>query len=130
MSEQKQLKLLIVDDEPSIVEFVQKIYQKKGFITFTAGDGPTALEIFKKERPEVTLMDVHMPFSSIDGIETLRRMREINKDACCIMISRITDKGMVEECRKFGASAYFLKPFDFDELDKAITEITKIQILA
>lgn len=128
MSEQKQPKLLIVDDEPTIVEFTQKIYQKKGFITFGADDGITAVEIFKAERPEVNLIDVHMPFSPIDGAETLRRIKEIDKNACCIMISRVTDKKRVEACRENGASAYLLKPFELDELDKTITEITKIQI--
>ena len=47
MDAQKQPKLLIVDDEPTIVEFTLKIYQKKGFITFGADDGIKAVEIFK-----------------------------------------------------------------------------------
>ena len=128
MDAQRQPKLLIVDDEPTIVEFTQKIYEKKGFITFGADDGIKAVEIFQKERPEVNLIDVHMPFSPIDGTETLRRIKEIDKNACCIMVSRVTDKERVEACRKNGASAYILKPFDLDVLDNTITEITKIQI--
>lgn len=125
---EKQPKLLIVDDEPTIVEFTQKIYEKKGFITFGADDGIKAVEIFKTERPEVNLIDVHMPFSPIDGVETLRRIKEIDKNACCIMVSRITEKERVEKCRQAGASAYILKPFDLETLDETITEITKIQI--
>ncbi|MCM8781480.1 MAG: hypothetical protein NC828_00250 [Candidatus Omnitrophica bacterium] len=54
----KQPKLLIVDDEPTIVEYIRKIYQKKGFITFGATDGISAVELFQKERPTVNLIDV------------------------------------------------------------------------
>lgn len=121
-------KLLIVDDEPTIVEFVQKIYQKKGFTTFGATDGIAAVEVFKKERPEVSLIDIHMPFSPIDGVETLRRIKEIDKDAVCIMVTRITEKQKVEESKKFGASAYILKPLELEELDKAISQVTKIKL--
>lgn len=121
-------KLLIVDDEPTIVEYVQKIYQKKGFTTFGATDGIAAVEIFKKERPEVNLIDIHMPFSPIDGVETLRRIKEVDKDACCIMVTRITEKDKVEESKKYGASAYILKPLELEELDKAISQVTKIKL--
>ena len=127
MDEQKQLKLLIVDDEPTIVEYIQKIYQKKGFATFGAADGIAAVEIFQKERPDINLIDIHMPFSPIDGVETLRRIKEIDKDAGCIMVTRITEKQKVEESKKYGASAYILKPLELEELDRAITEVTKIK---
>ncbi len=120
-----QLKLLVVDDEPTIVEFTQLIYQKKGYITFGATDGMTALEIFQKERPQINLIDIHMPYSPIDGVELLRRIKEIEPKAACIMISRITEKQKVEDSKKYGASAYILKPLDLDELDRAIAEVTR-----
>lgn len=128
MDEQKELKLLIVDDEPTIVEYVQKIYQKKGFTTFGATDGIVAVALFQKERPQVNLIDIHMPFSPIDGVETLRRIKEIDKNAGCIMVTRITEKQKVEESKKYGASAYILKPLELGELDRAITELTKVKL--
>lgn len=120
-----QQKLLIVDDEPTIVEFTQRIYEKKGYVTFGATDGVTAVEIFKKERPEINLIDIHMPYSPIDGVEVLRQIKEIDPKATCIMVSRITEKQKVEDSKKYGASAYILKPLDLDELDKAIAETAK-----
>lgn len=117
-----QQKLLVVDDEPTIVEFTQRIYEKKGFLTFGATDGVAAVEIFKKERPDINLIDIHMPYSAIDGVEVLRQIKEVNPKAVCIMVSRITEKQKVEDSRKYGASAYILKPLDLDELDKAIAE--------
>lgn len=128
MSEQKQLKLLIVDDEEGIVDFVKRIYSRKGFITFGATDGIAAVEIFKKERPQVNLIDIHMPFSPIDGVETLRQIKQIDKDAICIMVTRITEKDKVEESKHLGASAYILKPLELEDLDKAISEVAKINL--
>jgi len=127
MTEQP-LKLLVVDDEEGIVDYTTKIYSRKGFITFSATDGITAVEIFKKEKPYITLIDVHMPYSPIDGVETLRRIKEIDKDAVCIMFTRITEKEKVEQSKRFGASAYLLKPFEIEDLDKAISEVAKIDL--
>jgi two-component system OmpR family response regulator len=116
------LKLLIVDDEPGIVDFIQKIYQRKGFTTFGVTDGIAAVDIYQKEKPEITLIDVHMPFSPIDGVETLKRIRDINNNAACIMVTRITEKEKVDASRSLGACAYLLKPFELEDLDKTILE--------
>ncbi len=128
MEEKQALKLLIVDDEEGIVDFIKKIYSRKGFITFGATDGPAAVEIFRKEKPQISLLDVHMPFSPLDGIETLKKIKEIDNNAVCIMVSRITDKGKIEQARQLGAAAYILKPLELEELDKVISEAAKIDL--
>ena len=69
-----------------------------------------------------------MPFSPIDGIETLKRIKEIDKDAVCIMVTRITEKDAVEQSRNLGASAYVLKPLELAELDKVISEVIKAKL--
>ena len=120
-------KLLIVDDEPDIVDFARRIYEKKGYITFGADDGIKAVEIFKKERPMLCLIDIHMPFSPIDGVETIRRIKAIDKDAVCIVVSRITEQHRVDDSKRAGASAYILKPLDLEVLDKAIAEATNLK---
>lgn len=120
MQDKQPLKLLVVDDEETIVHFTRKMYEKKGYITFGATDGITAVEIFKNEKPHISLIDVHMPFSPIDGVETLRRIKEIDKDAVCIMVTRVTDKPAVENSRRYGALAYLLKPLSLEELDAAV----------
>ena len=122
MDEQKHLKLLVVDDEEGIVDYMKKIYDNKGYVTFSATDGAVAVEIFKKERPQISLIDVHMPYSPIDGIETLRQIREIDKDAVCIMVTRITEQDKVEAAKKAGAFAYLLKPLTAGDIDKVINE--------
>ena len=117
-----QLKLLTVDDEEGIVEFITKIYAKKGFLTFSATDGITAVDIFDKERPQIVLLDVHMPYSPIDGIETLKRIKEIDKETICIMLTRITDREKVDAARRLGALHYITKPLELEDLDKVVME--------
>jgi DNA-binding response OmpR family regulator len=123
----KPPKLLIIDDEETIVNFTKRFYEKKGFTVFGATDGVTGVELFRKERPEVTIIDIHMPFSPIDGIETLQKIKEIDKDAPCIMATRITEKDKIESAKKYGASCYLVKPFMIKDLDKAIKEAAKIE---
>jgi YesN/AraC family two-component response regulator len=118
-----QLKLLIVDDEEGIVEMIKKIYSRKSFLTFGATDGIKAVEIFEKERPEIVFIDIHMPFSPIDGIEVLKRIKDIDKEASCVMLTRIYDKDCVQKSKNLGALHYLTKPFEIEDLDKCIDEI-------
>ena len=122
MQNNQPLKLLVVDDEEGIVHFTKKIYEHKGFIAFGATDGVAAVDIFKKERPQISLIDVHMTYSPIDGIETLRQIKEIDKDAVCIMVTRITEQDKVDAARNAGAFAYLLKPLTAEDIDKVIKE--------
>lgn len=121
-----KLSLLVVDDEEGIVDYTKKIYAHRGFTTFGATDGIAAVEIFKKEKPYIALIDVHMPFSPIDGVETLRRIKEIDPNTVCIMVTRITEKEAVQKSREYGAAAYLLKPLEIEDIDKVIKETAKI----
>jgi DNA-binding NtrC family response regulator len=116
----RQLKLLVIDDERGIVDFTKKIFRRKGFLTFGATDGIRAMEIFNKEHTDINLIDIHMPYSPIDGVEILKRIKETDKDAICIMISRILDRDKVEASKRLGALHYITKPLGVEELDKAV----------
>lgn len=119
---EEKLKLLVVDDEEAIVDFVKKLYDLEGFATFGATDGEKAVEIFKKERPQIAILDIFMPYSPIDGIEALRQIKEIDPNVACVMVTRITDKEKIEEAKKLGASHYVIKPVDLEELKKVVLE--------
>ena len=121
-----KIKILVVDDEEGIVDWVTNIYKDRGYITFGATDGIKAVEIFEKEHPDIVLIDVHMPYSKIDGITTLKRIKKIDKNAVCIMVTRITDNKTVEEARELGALHYIPKPLTMDELNDAINEAVDI----
>ena len=67
-------KILLVDDEPDILEFLSYNLKKEGYVVFTAANGMEAISIAKKERPSLIILDVMMP--DMDGIETCREIRE------------------------------------------------------
>lgn len=68
-----EYKILLVDDEPDILEFLSYNLRKEGYQVFTAGTGETGIEVAKKEMPHLVLLDVMMP--GIDGIEVCRELR-------------------------------------------------------
>jgi DNA-binding response OmpR family regulator len=118
-----QFKILIVDDEYGIVFMVEKIYKKRGFGVFSASDGIKAVEIFEQEHPDLIFIDIHMPYSPIDGVETLERIKKIDKDANCVMLTRIYDNISISQTKRLGAMHYITKPFQTEDLDKCISEV-------
>jgi DNA-binding response OmpR family regulator len=114
---------LIVDDEEGIVFFMKQIYEKRGFTVFGATDGITAVELFKKEHPDISFIDIHMPYSPIDGIEVLRQIKLIDKNAYCVMLTRIDDKTSIVRCKELGALHYIPKPFETEDIDRCIDEV-------
>ena len=71
----KEQKILLVDDEQDILEFLSYNLKKEGFVVFTSTNGKEALIVAKKENPDLIILDVMMP--GMDGIETCRELREI-----------------------------------------------------
>ena len=72
-SAEKTATVLVVDDEPTIVEIVGRYMERAGFETFTAADGYKALDVATEHRPDLVVLDVMLP--GIDGFETCRRLR-------------------------------------------------------
>jgi two-component system alkaline phosphatase synthesis response regulator PhoP len=70
----EKIKILLVDDEPDILEFISYNLVKEGFEVFTCGNGKDAIQMAQKERPQSIILDVMMP--DLDGIETCRVIRE------------------------------------------------------
>ncbi len=75
MAEEIKFKILLVDDEPDILDFLGYNLKKEGYAVFTASNGVEAITIAKKELPHLIVLDVMMP--EMDGIETCRQIREI-----------------------------------------------------
>lgn len=66
-------KILIVDDEPDILEFLQYNLKKEGYAVVTAGDGKQAIQVAEREKPDLIILDIMMP--ELDGVETCRILR-------------------------------------------------------
>jgi two-component system chemotaxis response regulator CheY len=129
-------KILIVDDSPSmrmvlryILEQRQKQKQKQkpkqkqdeeDYKFFEAGSEEEALMQFKKESPDLVLLDVIMPGGDEVGLTVLKKIRAINPKAVVIMISAVGQDETIAECKKLGAIDYLVKPFDDPEVLKVV----------
>lgn len=126
--DKSKIKILVVDDEEDITHFTAKILEYDGFKAFKALDGAQALEIFEKERPPICLIDVHLGYSKIDGMEVLRKIKQMDKNIECIMITRITDKDTIEEAKKLGVKEYLLKPLASEQwLEKVHSAVKTLE---
>lgn len=111
-------KILLVDDEESIRNMMRMTLELDGYSVLTAADGPSALTIFQEELPDVVLLDVRMP--GMDGVEALRRIKEINRDAEVIIISGHGDMDMAIKCLRMEASNFLTKPVSEEILSLSI----------
>jgi two-component system response regulator PilR (NtrC family) len=105
------LRILIVDDEQSMREWMRILFQRDGFQVSVAEDGFAARELLSREYVDVVLTDIRMP--RMDGLELLRNAREIAPDTIvCMMTAHFTrDSEEWRHAREGGASALFEKPF-------------------
>ncbi|MCX5714043.1 MAG: response regulator [Candidatus Omnitrophica bacterium] len=113
-------KLLIVDDEADVCEFAANFFRKRKIDVVTALSGEEALEVVDKEKPHLILLDIKM--SGIDGIETLRRLKEKDQGVKVIMVTgrKPEDDDSFQKCRQLGAADYIHKPLELDELERVV----------
>ena len=115
-------KLLIVDDQYGIRLLLQEIFKKEGYEVFQAANGFQAIDIVVKDCPDLVILDMKIP--GMDGVEILKRIKEINKDIKVILMTAYGELDIIEEAKKLGALQYFPKPFDIDEIKKVVREHT------
>jgi len=111
-------KILVVDDEHDVCDFVKNFFEERGYSVLTALDGDTALDLMKKERPELVLLDIKM--KGMDGIAALKHIKDIDKDVKVIMVTALEDPGKVDEACRLGACDYITKPLILDHLEQAV----------
>ena len=115
MADGAKAKVLVVDDEPTILEVVGRYMERAGYETYRAADGPEALRLAELYRPDLVVLDVMLP--EIDGIEVMRRLQERPGPRTAVIL--LTAKG--EESDRLvglrhGADDYVVKPFSPAEL--------------
>lgn len=115
-------KVLIVDDAAFMRMMIKDILEKNGFeVVGEANNGIKAVELFKKESPDVVTMDITMP--DMDGIEAVKKIREIDPKAKIIMCSAMGQQTMVMDAIKAGARDFIVKPFQPDRVLEAINKV-------
>jgi two-component system response regulator MprA len=120
-------KVLVIDDEESIVEFIKLGLKYEGFAVESVADGPQGLAAAQRSNPDLIILDLMLP--GIDGLEVCRRLRA-NPTTRDIPILMLTAKDEVKDRvagLKTGADDYLTKPFSFEELVERIRAILRRQ---
>ncbi len=120
MNEKVDIKVLLIDDEQTLLEYLSKRLLREGFTVKATFSGEEAIEAASQENYDVAVVDLKMP--GIDGVETQKRLKKIQPFLQCIVL---TGHGSVESALESGqqdAFKYLLKPIDYENLVETIKE--------
>lgn len=119
-------KILIVDDEPEIVEILRRFLERKGYGVSVAMDGEVALERTRLDLPDLVILDLNLP--KLSGEEVCKEIRagESTKKIPIVMLTGKNSDVDKVIGRVIGADRYLTKPFEIDNLLKVINEILGI----
>lgn len=112
--------LLVVDDEQDIREFASNFFRRRKLDVRSAASGEEALDLLNERRSDLVLLDIKM--DGIDGVETLRRIKEIDRQIKVIMVTgrKPEDDDTFVHCKKLGAFDYIHKPLQLDDLERIV----------
>jgi two-component system response regulator AtoC len=119
----KKGKVLIIDDEPSLLESLNMFLTEKGYDVTCALDASDGLKKSDTFDPEVIVLDIRLP--DMDGLEVLKELKKQGKESNTIMITAFHDMETTIQAIKLGAHEYIPKPIDVEELEKAIKEVLR-----
>ncbi|MDF2668371.1 MAG: CheY-like receiver protein [Paenibacillus sp.] len=113
-------KVLIVDDQNGIRVLLVEVFSSEGYHTSQASNGKLALEIVRKDPPDLVLLDMKIP--GMDGLDILKHIKQINPSIKVIMMTAYGELDMIKEATDLGALMHFTKPFDIDDLRLAVNK--------
>jgi DNA-binding response OmpR family regulator len=118
--ETKTFKILVVDDEKDIVDFVSARLEREGYEVVTAFDGEEALAQIKTEDPDVLILDLMMP--KLNGLEVLKQIREdlADKWRPVIIVSGNAELEAIKKCYNMEADLYLTKPCAMENLVRGV----------
>ena len=116
-------RVLLVDDEPSIIRFLRGSLEAEGWKILTASDGVKALEVFNLENVDLVILDIMMP--DISGLEVLRHIQRTEGLAKIpvIVVSAKCLPADIKTGLEAGASIYLTKPVDYLDLKQAVEKV-------
>lgn len=116
----EKTKILVVDDEQEICQLTLRFLAKRDYDVFTATNGEAAIDLTKKEHPQIVLLDVRL--GSESGMDVLQKIKEIDKNIKVIMITALDDEESIHQAKSLGADDYATKPFSASYLDDFILQ--------
>jgi two-component system KDP operon response regulator KdpE len=122
MSELKDKLMLVVDDEPRMINFMRMNLELEGCRVISASNGREALDKAREEMPDVVLLDIMMP--GLDGFETLRRLRTFSQVPVLVLTAKDEEEDRIKGL-ELGADDYIGKPFSHRELVSRIRAVLR-----
>ena len=120
-SRPRQLRVLLVEDDPNVRRDVAEVLVEEGYVVDQAAHGFEAVERAREHRPDVVLLDLHLPL--LDGWTVRDRLRALHPEPEPPIVVMTTDRYAREEARHLGARACLPKPFDLDDLLRLLAEL-------
>jgi two-component system chemotaxis response regulator CheY len=115
-------KILIVDDSLFMRMVLKGILSKMEgeYETLEADSGTKALELLKRVKPDLVLLDVIMPEGEEEGVRVLQTIMKNDPESKVVMITAVGQDPVVEQCKKLGAKDYIIKPFDEEQVIETV----------
>lgn len=121
-------KVLLLDDQPDICQYLKSFLIKKGFDVETANTADEAIDLVKRIKPKIALLDIKLGSPTVSGIDVLKFIRNYDSGCKILMITLVDDKEILQKCQDLGAAGSLTKPVDVNEM-KNILYKTVLEIL-
>lgn len=119
-----KITVMVVDDEVDFNYMMSYWLKAKGYNVISKSNGVDALEVVKKNPPDMVFLDITMPL--MDGVEVLRQIRAVDKALPVIMITAYGTQDRMNTCHNLGISGFFAKEDNFDSLLDIIDTVLKL----
>ena len=114
-------KILVIDDEPGIRDLLDTLLRRKGYDVVLAENGQKGLELFRRERPDVIVLDLKMP--GMDGLTVLQQVRALNPKKPVIVLTGAGTAETEQKVRALGVTEYVEKEFSLHRLGDSLKRL-------
>ena len=116
-------KVLVIDDEQGIRHLLDTLLSRKGYDVVLADNGRKGLELFRRERPDVVVLDLKMP--EMDGVAVLQQIRRLTPDQPVIILTGAATPEREQQVRALGVTEFVEKEFSLHRLGDALKRLLK-----
>jgi len=121
MPQANRARVLIIDDDADVLDMVSALLGALGCdVVGMAKNGAEGYDLFKAQRPDLTLLDIQMPV--MDGLETLKKIRRTDKEAAVVMLTSVDETVVAEHCCHGGAKGWLRKDMSVEELSQSLQQ--------
>ena len=123
---EKKVKILVVDDEEKVLDFLKEVVESQGYSFLSARSGKEAMDKIKEARPNLVLLDVVMP--GLDGLEVLRLIREEDKGLPVVMLTAYGTSERIKEAMELNISGFIPKGASVKEAVSKIKTVLNVSL--